>query len=110
MSEKAIMSAAHTAGPWHTDSSKSFYVFADGALAEQAGVEHGPFVANCSTQANARLIAACPEMFEALSKIARMLPYGDGDDETQPDGEDAMRVLNWHIEQARKLIAKATGG
>ena len=55
----------HTPGPWHTDESKSFYVFGPGSLAEQAGVENGPFVCNASTKANARLIAAAPEMFEA---------------------------------------------
>jgi len=64
------MKAQHTPGPWHTDNSKSFYVFAHGSMAEQAGVTNGPFVANCSTQANARLIAAAPDLLTALERIA----------------------------------------
>lgn len=56
------MTNKHTPGPWHIDASKSFYVFASGALAEQAGVEHGPFICNASTQANAALIASAPDL------------------------------------------------
>lgn len=40
-----------------------------------------------------------------VEKIARMSIYGDGEDEIEPDGEDAVRVLNWHIAAARQLLA-----
>lgn len=59
----------HIPGPWHTSPSKSFYVFAHGSLSEQVGVEDGPFVCSASTQANARLIAAAPELLEALRRL-----------------------------------------
>jgi hypothetical protein len=49
------MSTQHTPGPWSTDGTKSFYV-----------LHNGDFVANASTAANARLIAAAPQMLEAL--------------------------------------------
>jgi hypothetical protein len=59
----------HTPGPWHTDKGKSFYVFAHGSLMEQAGVENGPFICNASCEDNARLIAAAPEVLEAIELI-----------------------------------------
>jgi hypothetical protein len=49
------MSTQHTPGPWSTDGTKSFYV-----------LHNGDFVANASTAANARLIAAAPELLAAL--------------------------------------------
>ena len=63
------MTNKHTPGPWHIDASKSFYVFASGALAEQAGVEHGPFICNASTQANAALIASAPDLLAERDRL-----------------------------------------
>jgi hypothetical protein len=54
-----------TPGPWHTAPDKSFYVFAHGSLSEQAGVTDGPFICSASSQANARLIAAAPDLLAA---------------------------------------------
>lgn len=51
--------AKHTSGPWVAHSTKSFYVFGPASLAEQAGLEHGPFICNASSQENARRIVAC---------------------------------------------------
>ena len=66
------MTAKHTPGPWHIDASKSFYVFASGALAEQAGVEHGPFICNASTQANAALIASAPDLLAERDRLLQV--------------------------------------
>ena len=84
----------NTPGPWHTDKTKSFYVFACGSLAEQAGAQHGPFVANASTAANARLIAAAPDLLSALQAVADYWAGGD-----VPPEIDA---------QMRAAIARAT--
>lgn len=73
----------HTPGPWHTNPLKSFYVFAHGSLAEQAGVNDGPFICNASTQANARLIAAAPELLYIARWLMQECDEGDG---TIPDG------------------------
>ena len=59
----------HTPGPWAVDASKSFYVFGPARLSEQAGLTHGPFVCNASSQANAQLIAAAPAMLLALQEL-----------------------------------------
>ena len=58
----------HTPGPWAVDASKSFYVFGPARLSEQAGLTHGPFVCNASSQANAQLIAAAPAMLLRLQQ------------------------------------------
>jgi hypothetical protein len=55
-----------------------------------------------------------PSVRDALERVARLLPYDDEDDSkwdgdnqltTRRDGEDAMRVLNFHIANARKVLA-----
>jgi hypothetical protein len=69
----------HTPGPWSTDNSKSFYVFGAARLSEQAGLEHGPFVCNAATQADARLIAAAPDLLDQLAQcLAVMRDYRTG--------------------------------
>ncbi len=89
------MTAMHTPGPWHADPTKSFYVFAHGSLAEQAGVENGPFICNASTQANARLIAAAPDLLAAAQDALRNL---------RP-----LAVHPSHYAALENAIAKATG-
>lgn len=66
------MKTKHTPGPWHIDASKSFYVFASGALAEQAGVTHGPFICNASSQANAALIAQAPDLLAERDRLRQI--------------------------------------
>ena len=97
------MSAGHTPGPWHVDATKSFYVFAGGALAEQAGVEHGPFVCNASTLANAQLIATAPFLLSILKAIV---------DEAGPQFglDDKPGTINRIAFLARHGIAATTGG
>ena len=94
----------HTPGPWHTDSEKSFYVFAHGSLAEQSGVKNGPFICNASTQANARLIASAPELLGELVKItdAYAAAMKDAGVAHYPEALVVVR-------QARAAIAKARG-
>ncbi|MEW6163615.1 MAG: hypothetical protein AB1642_00990 [Pseudomonadota bacterium] len=95
------MNQKHTPGPWHVDVSKSFYVFACGSLAEQAGVGNGPFICNASTQENARLIAAAPELLSAL-RIAEDFMSGFEDDEVQEGMVTKLAGI-------RAAITKATG-
>ncbi len=84
----------HTSGPWYAHSTKSFYVFGPAALSEKAGLEYGRFVCNASSQENARLIAAAPDLLEALSDAVS----------TQPSDSP----IKWVI-RARAAIANATG-
>lgn len=87
--------AKHTPGPWNIyfnsqDDLVIRKMFADG--------QESHVVARChSGYANARLIAAAPELLEALETLAEHFEYYMGDNECRP------------LENARAAIAKATG-
>ena len=99
----------HTPGPWVADletypimvrSQSETWPLVD-ELGNAEG-RTGVFIANTGdNKANARLIAAAPDLLEALKVILRdhMAVHGVGDLEMQPA-----------LFQARAAIAKATGG
>ena len=91
----------HTPGPWA-------YIVPDGYVVRHPQIysDFGP-VANATwlgenkldqLKANARLIAAAPELLEALEEI---VSAADGDGWSQLDAD---------LRKARAAIAKATGG
>lgn len=88
--------SAHTPGPWQ-------FIDILGACIVRAGqrevlaYRHSPDAEN---KANARLIAAAPELLAALELIAEQSSEGAGS--TGPAG--------WFGAIARAAIAKATGG
>ena len=86
----------HTSGPWTAHSTKSFYVFGPASLSEQAGLDYGPFVCNASTQANARLISAAPELLACLLDCEKNMLISTPDDMAR-------------LDRIRYVIAKATG-
>ena len=57
-------------------------------------------------RANAHLIAAAPEMLEALEEIECLLAYQQEGEETSFNDES----LAWHRDKAAKAIEKAKGG
>lgn len=88
----------HTPGPWYTDGG-ACGVFHDGGTSRIATIE-GNFTS--VRIANARLIAAAPELLEALKRIGDPeFRYASDDDE---DTQLSMRIAD-----ARAAIAKATG-
>jgi hypothetical protein len=67
----------HTPGPWVTDDKQSGDVFRyvmpeDGSVLPICRLDVDRF----ETEANARLIAAAPELLEALKEIVRNDPWG----------------------------------
>ena len=86
------MSTQHTTGPWSTDGTKSFVV-----------LHNGDFVANASTAANARFIAAAPQMLEALR--AALEAMGDTYDARDAAGTEGEQLRD----QIAEAIAAATG-
>jgi len=69
-------------------------------------------LSNYNSLANARLIAAAPDLLEALEPFAAMLKqhHGDLDDERPIMGiEDAVFTVG-DLRKARAAIDKATGG
>ena len=95
----AAVSAAHTPGPWKLKLGKGIeYTYLVSAAKGQDVVNwaHYPNATKAETKANARLIAAAPDLLEALRDIA------SGTYDTWTEGYRAQQI-------ARAAIAKATG-
>jgi len=89
------MNTKHTPGPWAVVSSWDDYMV-EGPNKEEIIFQDGPYQTPSIKEANARLIAAAPDLFEALKHMVEVCPAID------PNGEEA------HI-KACAAIAKATG-
>lgn len=118
------MSSKHTPGPWQ---------LAEKYNCKDVRAVDGPYVADCNAsaaidwrtkEANARLIAAAPELLEALSRavreteqflfeawLVRECPSGDVD-AVQRQWLESSDRLDFIEEWAEQIdaIAKATGG
>ena len=89
------MSAAHTPGPWRLKLGKGVqytYLVSDRNGQDIANWAHYPNATKAQTKANARLIAAAPELLDALQGFI--------------EGAESM---GWCTEKARAAIARATG-
>lgn len=90
------MNAQHTPGPWEAGQyGNSFIVTAKGGMYDVAVVRN---IGNEDNAANARLIAAAPDLLEALRQLRDAFIVTSVEMQA-----DAMRA-------ARAAIAKATGG
>lgn len=91
--------ARHTPGPWHVckPSARSLphIKSADGIYVMDAPARNGKQHAKVRQLADARLIAAAPELLEALQLIVQWDAAG-------------MALLDHHIARANAAIAKAT--
>ena len=94
----------HTPGPWAVDPTKSFYVMGPARLSEQAGLTHGPFICNASTQANARLISAAPDLLDALQALMALDVKGHALADRLQFSDSGRAILD----QCRAAISKAT--
>ena len=101
------MSALHTPGPWLTQwgaaqGGDGHHIIDTKDMGELSRIAVVLFHddAEGETASNARLIAAAPELLEALIAITNQLERV-GDDRPHKDGQ--------FIEDARAAIAKATG-
>jgi starvation-inducible outer membrane lipoprotein len=89
-----VSAGQHTPGPWEH---RGFDVWEPGKTALSIGSANRP---HPEAHANARLIAAAPDMLEALRRIV---------EETYITSHGAIIGLErGHFEQARAAIAKAT--
>jgi hypothetical protein len=90
----------HTPGPWTFDNEPTD----DGTwYVQDSDGRDGQWVAEVANEANARLIAAAPELLEALKGL-----MGDHAAESRRRGFQPDDFLNYLA--ARAAIAKATGG
>ena len=97
------MSPKHTPGPWHTGGQDDRIIYAaDGFAVADATVFHGRHRSKDAAPTethNARLIAAAPELLDALKVLLSL-------HDSQVDTADAWNVS---MEEARTAISKATG-
>ena len=93
------MTTQHTPGPWAVSPDHIFRNQAD--IFEIHWSTIGECIAECvHGEANARLIAAAPELLEALQHIRRCIPFG---------GFAQIHHDSSTCEQIDAAIAKATG-
>ena len=98
----------HTPGPWAVDSDGSgWYIEATPerghslAFIASPEFQEEPDTSASEAEANARLIAAAPDLLEALQWLVDILP--------DPDLDNDELQRTW-TRRARAAIAKATGG
>lgn len=88
------MSTKHTPGPWHVGEKTGMAVFSDEQLLADCTCAYG--MAYTEAKANARLIAAAPDLLSALNAIIN-----------HPAHEDPLSGRK--VIAARAAIARATG-
>ncbi|WP_369952120.1 hypothetical protein [Ralstonia syzygii] len=100
------MNAKHTPGPWEWDGNVWSYDSDNEApWLVQSGSDHRVFVLmgsiRCNEEADARLIAAEPELLEALQEAISLIESIDGRDNSCDPKSD--------LSDLKAAIAKATG-
>ena len=104
----AARQAKHTPGPWQAHGTKIKHLLDSGLTENIADVRGGRFgEVNDTAHANARLIAAAPDLLEELRGIVQ---FFDLYVTTLPDRNGReMLGIDFDIESACAAIAKATG-
>jgi len=95
----------HTPGEWRTDPEceHECVIGEDGMLIADCAIFGGEHPRHQDANiANARLIAAAPELFQFVERISRFTPAG-------ADPEDDAAVINGLIAVAKSLFAKVQG-
>jgi hypothetical protein len=108
------MTAKHTPGPWEArqDYRSALYIVGPDSerIANSPGGANSNPAVYAKGYANARLIAAAPELLEALGKLLNTLPTERGDLAwARMSDEDKRALYDAAIIRARDAIAKAEG-
>ncbi len=98
------MSAQHTPGPWAVDKDCDLIIVdhEGGSLGEMT--PGNPAVSDEQAVANARLVAAAPELLKALKEALGVIRMSSAEDDTEI--EAAIRRVE---KQCKVVIAKAEG-
>jgi hypothetical protein len=97
------MSAAHTAGPWETEANENgdcHVMSSDGTAIADMACDYSGIELLSEHEANARLIAAAPDMIYSLKEFIALVDMGVNP-VTGGDG--------YVVQKARAAISKATG-
>ncbi|MCP1765031.1 hypothetical protein [Bradyrhizobium japonicum] len=99
------MEAKHTPGPWTVHHSMRDCVTFEGRHGtENLFLENLDGYYACQSEADARLIAAAPDLVEALQE------YDDAFTEFNAEDKDSRTRMRQAVIKARTAIAKAKGG
>lgn len=105
--------AEFTAGPWEvaTDYDGETYIKAGDEAVVDARWEGGSHTSLGVSDADARLIVAAPDMYEALEVFARHASAGDQrpKDDAVWAGQDGLAITYGDFRRAAKALAKARG-
>ena len=93
---------SHTPGPWIVGEHRGVWV---GPVIRAEGGHKGIAVVVGESDANARLIAAAPELLATLHIAADALDYA----QAQVDSENDAHNLRVRLVQVKRVIAKAEG-
>ncbi|MDV6189835.1 hypothetical protein RYH75_11280 [Stenotrophomonas geniculata] len=109
------MSSKHRPGPWAVTPHPQTHVdvFGVGVIRDDKEFQYGLSHTFCyqNAEANARLIAAAPDLLEALERIARPHDCGCVPCTGQCRSQIALEIAVEEMQElARAAIAKATGG
>ena len=103
------MTSKHTPGPWVVNASENGLVWVDGD-SETVSIcdlyhrhKDGEFISKENVKANARLISAAPDMYEALADLLSSLEV------VWSKGFAAREDLEPEIKFARAALSKAEG-
>ena len=104
------MGTKHTPGPWRVSKGRSV-VWVKAGHQNVAGAYMGSYPARCGEQdlANARLIAAAPELLDAAINALDYKSLDECLNESKNPNE-VWGIRFEHLKALRTAIAKATGG
>lgn len=99
------ISTKHTPGPWEIAQTKSANLFITNATGKLSVCNSVNGASSAEETANARLIAAAPDLLEAFQRIAAI---ADKEPSNLHEAQ-VLRYSSWVFDIARAAIAKATG-
>lgn len=104
-----MMQIKYTPGPWTQGWSKNGIdcVWLDGKTEPVSGMGDDNDWIDCVTEANARLIAAAPQLLEASMRVLEW--FEAEDDHSKADFYQRMQMCRDAEEMIRSAIAKALG-
>lgn len=98
----------HTKGPWSYIGNGDVVAKSDKYCGGEKDIASVFLTVNDEDEANARLIAAAPDLLKALEELSKSFIGTYGDDPRSDNEIDLHRAF-WE-KKARTAIAKATGG
>ena len=102
------MTTQHTTGPWRLSSGDETEIFSGARPVARAHCGGLTSVKLPEAEANARLIAAAPEMLAALQAAVNLLSWGEAFNSDLPDATPSEKNSAKKVDEFKAIIARAT--